>query len=664
MTVLSIKNARSAHMSLRRLATLAATAAVGAAMLAPGAANAGSMTYWSCKSAVGTPTSTEGWTPSAPWAWSSISNNCGADGGALTINGSSTNANIPANSPAMLWSYTAPADTTIGTVQIASYGNLVGQRDVNATMGMSIYRDQPTYGANQVDNCQVYAMGCLSWPLGWRNYGIGARSMHAGVWCGGSEGGYCHQGRAFSPAYRGYLEIHQAGIELVDNAAPVAGAVAGSALESRPLKGTEALTVPLTDQGVGLATYEVKLGDTTLVPRQGLAGNPGTCAEIPGGGYPAPVPCRLAATAGIQIDTTRAPEGVSQIQVTVWDAAGNASAAVDRRVTIDNIPAPMLRETEPPKVTGDIRVGRPATAVDGTWNGSGRPVTIARRWQSSADGAAWAPLPATAKTFTPDPSLEGKWLRLEVTATSDQGSTTAYSEAVKVSAPQAPLSTVSPTEQIASLTPNNGAGGNPATGRLVAKSKAEVIRAGYRRPVTLTGRLVDASGLPLAGAQVDVAETSLVAGSPTVRASVQTDGEGSWTVKPGTGSSRVVQVSYSRQRGSELYQSVHTVTVQVRPKVTLRLVRSRIGRGGKAILKGKLHLDAPVRGTIVEIQASDRGRWLTTGTARVSSKGNFKWSHRFKVRAAGSVTFRAIVKKNAALAAASNTSRRVTLRIG
>lgn len=654
----------------KQLAGIAATAAISAAMLVPAVAQAGSMTYWSCRSGPGVPTSTEGWSSSGTWAWSSINNSCGS-GGALSLHGTSTNADIPANSAPMMWSYRAPANTTIGSVQLASYGDLAGTIDVNASMGMSVYRGDPIFdSAHLADNCQVFLQACMSWPLAWRNYGIGDTQFHFGIWCGGSPGGYCHKGILYQKQYRAYLEVRQAGIELVDSSAPVAGSVGGSALEARPLKGTEALTVPMTDQGVGLATYEVRLGGVTLVPRQGLSGNPGTCAEIDGGGYPAPVPCRLAATTGIQVDTTRVPEGAAQLKVTVWDAAGNASDVVDRRVTIDNIAPPLLDpKVQPVKVIGDIRVGRPANAQDGHWVGNGRTVAITRRWQTSTDGSAWATLPATGSVFTPGADLEGKWLRIEVTATSVEGSTVAYSDAVKVQPPQSAsdvkVDDGPAGQQLSQLVANNGSGGSPASGRLVASSKAEVIRVRYKRKATIAGKLVDERGAAITGAELDVYEQLASAGASRVKVgTVVTDGQGRYVVHPSSAASRAVEISFSRERGATLYQSTHRITLQVRPGLRLRLVRQHIPAFGTMTLRGRVLLGAPLKGTLVQIKAGDGRRWLTTDVVRTDSKGRFRWTHKFKKVASGRVKFRAEIKKTPTLPGLTNTSRAVTVRIG
>lgn len=214
------------------------------------------------------------------------------------------------------------------------------------------------------------------------------------------------------------------------------------------------------------------------------------------------------------------------------------------------------------------------------------------------------------------------------------------------------------------LVPNNGTGGSPATGQLLPSRKAKRVRVGFGKSPTLRGRLVDDAGKPIAEASLDVYERVLAPGAPRVKtATLTTDGAGEYKLKPGAGSSRLVEVQFSRERGATEYQTTHAVTVEVKPKVTLRLARGRISGGGKATLRGRVKFDGVRAGAIVELQASDRGRWLTTGVVRTDDEGRFSWSHRFKIRH-GRITFRAVLKTPSDQPAVSNRSGKVTLRIG
>lgn len=72
-----------------------------------------------------------------------------------------------------------------------------------------------------------------------------------------------------------------------------------------------------------------------------------------------------------------------------------------------------------PEITGHY-VGGVISSTTGTWTGT--PTSFAYQWQVSDDGVAWANIEgASGSSFTPDSPMEGKYVRVLVTASNSNG---------------------------------------------------------------------------------------------------------------------------------------------------------------------------------------------------------------------------------------------------
>jgi hypothetical protein len=114
-------------------------------------------------------------------------------------------------------------------------------------------------------------------------------------------------------------------------------------------------------------------------------------------------------------------------------------------LTASAVAAPPVN-TSPPTITGTPRVGETLTAQNGTWEGN--PTAFTYQWQRcDANGANCANIAgATQRTYTVVNADAGETLRVRVTATNAEGSSTVASATTAVvSSSAAPRNTERPT---------------------------------------------------------------------------------------------------------------------------------------------------------------------------------------------------------------------------
>jgi hypothetical protein len=458
------------------------------------------------------------------------------------------------------------------------------------------------------------------------------------------------------------LTLHRAVLVLNEETLPEPPAyepvgILDGALQS----GTRTLRTALRDSDSGVHSVWVATQSGVQV---------GSALGGSGCSYTRPSPCpQYRGQVDIKVDTTRLPEGTQTLEVWTADAANNVRRVFTPNITVDNIPAPALAGevgTAGPRAEGNSQVGQTLTAFDGRWTGSG--VSFSRQWQVSEDGETWKNVAgATAATWRPEASHAGKLVRVVVTASSNEGSTQAASAGRRVEAASGAGGGVivgGPSET-ASLTPDNGAGGKAVSGRLVASSKSEKLRTGYKKRTRVSGQLVDESGTPITGAEIDVYEKVITSRAERRKvATITTDAKGAYVYESRPTSSRTAELAYSRQRGSTTYQSTHAVRLQVQAGVQARLSRGWVPSRGLVTLKGRvLASDLPKNGVIVQVQARDRGKWIAAGLTRTKQDGRFTWKYRLRATS-GQIPFRAVLRRTGDLPATVNSSRVVKVRIG
>ena len=133
-----------------------------------------------------------------------------------------------------------------------------------------------------------------------------------------------------------------------------------------------------------------------------------------------------------------------RVKVTATNSGGSTDATSTSSVVLPVAPVSSVA----PAVTGTVQVGQTLSADTGSWTSQQEPTTYVYEWQVSANGTdGWATAAGTgnaSSSYVPDASEYGEYLRVQVTATNDGGSTDALSAVSSVVLPVAPVSSVAP----------------------------------------------------------------------------------------------------------------------------------------------------------------------------------------------------------------------------
>ena len=381
-----------------------------------------------------------------------------------------------------------------------------------------------------------------------------------------------------------------------------------------------------------------------------------------------------------------------RVTVTGTNSEGTSSAASQATAVIP--PAPV--NTEAPAITGTTKVGETLTATTGTWTGAG--IVYTRQWQRCSAGSCTAITGATGATYKLTAADAGKFVRIVITATNDDGVTSlpsamagpvdALADAAPNSAPSptpTPTPTVTPTASPSAggggsggagsggqscsscvsapapdapkgvdATSANGAGGNVASGRFTAQSR-RTIRTRYGTTRTVIGRLVDGSGTPIANAVIDVLADKQAAGS------VVTDGQGYYRYKLPAGRSRTLTFAYRSTQGATTYRDTAAVIIKVGGVLRLKAKRSTIPRKGTLRLTGQL-LAGP-KGASLQVQARDGRRWRTIDVIKTAKKGRFLYAYTFKRVSNATFLFRIKFDAQPQTKLGPTVSKPVTIRV-
>jgi len=197
-----------------------------------------------------------------------------------------------------------------------------------------------------------------------------------------------------------------------------------------------------------------------------------------------------------------------------------------------------------------------------------------------------------------------------------------------------------------------------------SKQRASFTRHLSRSGLTLTGRLVDHTGAPITGAQVQLLEQPSNPGaSMTGAGSVSTDQNGAWAFKVPDGPSRLVRVAYFSHMKDATPAAQLDYHERVYAAVLLHAPRhARLGHA--VIFRGRLAGGfIPYPGEQVQIEIFYAHRWRTIEVLRTDKHGRFAYRYVFTVGAGSSYRFRAAVLYSPAYPFLSSNSRPVRIQV-
>jgi hypothetical protein len=197
-----------------------------------------------------------------------------------------------------------------------------------------------------------------------------------------------------------------------------------------------------------------------------------------------------------------------------------------------------------------------------------------------------------------------------------------------------------------SHTSSTGAGSPNGTGasegaHLQLGTHSPISRTYARRAVRITGRLLNAQGLPVAGASLDVLQ-KIAGATLELIGHVRTGTDGTFVARVAGGPSRMVEIGYRAFSADSDYSAKATFVEAVRAGVQLSVTPRRTGSEGTITLGGRVLGPVPPQGVVVELLVHYRGHWEPFRDPRTDSRGRFRVAYRFQ-GGIGRFPFRAVV---------------------
>jgi hypothetical protein len=193
-----------------------------------------------------------------------------------------------------------------------------------------------------------------------------------------------------------------------------------------------------------------------------------------------------------------------------------------------------------------------------------------------------------------------------------------------------------------------------------------VRRLGFGARPTITGRLVDEAGKPIASAAVDIVVRERRAGAPPTRiATVTTGADGGFRAQLPAGPSRVITVQYTAYSGDPKPAATTKLSARVRAAVSASFTPRAPRLRQRVQLTGRLRY-LPRGSVLVRIQAFNARlhRWQTIDAVKTRNDGRYRWTYRFQAGASARQTFRFRVKVDSPIYPFSpGTSRRIVVHV-
>jgi hypothetical protein len=202
--------------------------------------------------------------------------------------------------------------------------------------------------------------------------------------------------------------------------------------------------------------------------------------------------------------------------------------------------------------------------------------------------------------------------------------------------------------------------------RFAGRRHRTVTTSFRHRRLRVRGRLVGPDGNPIAGARIEVLAQLHRAGSPFRGiGAFRTNRRGGFSYKAPPGASRTLRFGYRSHVNDPAFTATLDVLQRVRASATLRASRRFVPSGGLVTFRGRLRGGyLPPRGKLVELQATDRGRWRTFALVRSDRRGGYRYRYRFAGGGPRTFAFRARVRFERSYPYVLGYSKRTRVSVG
>ncbi|HEX5308926.1 MAG TPA: hypothetical protein VFW38_07590 [Solirubrobacteraceae bacterium] len=174
--------------------------------------------------------------------------------------------------------------------------------------------------------------------------------------------------------------------------------------------------------------------------------------------------------------------------------------------------------------------------------------------------------------------------------------------------------------------------------------RSPISRRYGKRAVRVSGRLLNAQGLPIAGATLNVLQQT--GGAPLeLVGRARTGSNGTFIAVVAAGPSRTIEIAYRAFSADSGYAATARLHESVRAGVRLMVSPRRTGSEGTITLSGRVFGPVPPQGVVVELLVHYRGRWEPFRDPRTDGRGRFRVAYQFQ-GGVGRFPFRALVFGN------------------
>jgi hypothetical protein len=372
---------------------------------------AGQFHVYSCRTPSGAMAPVDGWSESISQANDHTANTCATEGGLVAaLNAGHSH---PADTDLATWAFNAPAGETLGAATVWRAGDTAGGTNMGAEASYMFWFAGVANSGNTAhpfDVCEALngcaSRGNLKSPLAANNrLEVLSGALHSpylslNASCGSLiSSSVCPNGGGDENGNAAVVELFAADLILDDETAPTVQEAKGPLTEASTVSGRTDVSFTAGDSASGVyqATFQV---DGETVQRSVLDTNGGRCHDAgeTTDGLPAFLytrPCPPSVSVDVPFDTTAVADGPHHVVVSVTDAAGNATPALDRQVTVANRATPPGAGANPalPPERGAANGGGASdqATLTARWKGGGVRLTSAYGRPHTLEGRLSAP---------------------------------------------------------------------------------------------------------------------------------------------------------------------------------------------------------------------------------------------------------------------------------